>query len=643
MKGKGEHIGRVSWALASFSFVLVGPASAFQLPGSGDFQGNLDTTVSYGVTFRAQDRDPQLVGISNGGVSGNINGDDGNLNYSKGDAAYNVVKMTNELDLRYRNFGAFARGSYFYDFANITRETLGDQARNRTGHYAELLDAYVRAEFPVMGQSLKLRLGQQVVNWGESTFIPNGLSVANAIDLSKLRVPGAEIKEALLPTPMAFASQSLGKTFSLEGFVLSRFDHVRTDPRGTFFSTDDLISDDGDKIFLGSGRRYDQHMPPADANLIPPPVSTSTTNLGQVWGIRSGDRDAKDSGQAGVALRIFAPLLNNTEFGLYHVNYHSRTPLISSVRGGVSVNNPNNALAPLPIDCSGKYIDIPGTFNDAGGPAFWGDDCTDKPASYFVEYPENIRIYGLSFNTVGPWGLAFQGESSYRPNQPVQYTVSELALAAGGLSNFLTGADVAGAGAAAAVPMGTEIKGYERLAVQQSQVSVTKVLGPLWKMDVLTVAGEAGYTHMDLTDGKYYQGYATSLAPGSNPGSGVSNAPIQGQATKDSWGYRVTARMDFLDSFFQTNISPRVTFSHDVSGVSATFNENVKALSYGLGTTFKQDWALDLSYTDFFGGRTFRSVSAPGTYPPDQPEETATSSNSVKDRDIVSMNLSYSF
>jgi hypothetical protein len=222
-----------------------------------------------------------------------------------------------------------------------------------------------------------------------------------------------------------------------------------------------------------------------------------------------------------------------------------------------------------------------------------------------------------------------------------------VALAAGGLSNFLTGADVAGAGAAAAVPMGTEIKGYERLAVQQSQVSVTKVLGPLWKMDVLTVAGEAGYTHINLTDGKYYQGYATSLAPGSNPGgdplTSINHTPIQGQATKDSWGYRVTARMDFLDSFFQTNISPRVTFSHDVSGVSATFNENVKALSYGLGTTFKQDWAFDLSYTDFFGGRTFRSVSAPGAYPPGQPEETATSSNSLKDRDIVSMNLSYSF
>ncbi len=162
-------------------------------------------------------------------------------------------------------------------------------------------------------------------------------------------------------------------------------------------------------------------------------------------------------------------------------------------------------------------------------------------------------------------------------------------------------------------------------------------------MDVLTVAGEAGYTHMNLTDGKYYQGYATSLAPGSNPGgdplTSINHTPIQGQATQDSWGYRVTARMDFLDSFFQTNISPRVTFSHDVSGVSATFNENVKALSYGLGTTFKQDWALDLSYTDFFGGRTFRYVSAPGTYPPGQPAETATSSNSLKDRDIVSIKI----
>ena len=43
-----------------------------------------------------------------------------------------------------------------------------------------------------------LRIGRQVLSLGESTFIPNGINVVNSADLSKLRVPGSELKEALL-------------------------------------------------------------------------------------------------------------------------------------------------------------------------------------------------------------------------------------------------------------------------------------------------------------------------------------------------------------------------------------------------------------------------------------------------------------
>ena len=40
----------------------------------------------------------------------------------------------------------------------------------------------------------QIRVGDQVLNWGESTFIQNGISVINPFDVSKLRVPGAELK-----------------------------------------------------------------------------------------------------------------------------------------------------------------------------------------------------------------------------------------------------------------------------------------------------------------------------------------------------------------------------------------------------------------------------------------------------------------
>ena len=45
-------------------------------------------------------------------------------------------------------------------------------------------------------------IGRFVTSWGESTFIPIGMNglTTNAVDLSKLRNPGASIKEALIPT-----------------------------------------------------------------------------------------------------------------------------------------------------------------------------------------------------------------------------------------------------------------------------------------------------------------------------------------------------------------------------------------------------------------------------------------------------------
>ncbi|WP_426737589.1 DUF1302 family protein, partial [Pseudomonas aeruginosa] len=41
-------------------------------------------------------------------------------------------------------------------------------------------------------------------------------------------------------------------------------------------------------------------------------------------------------------------------------------------------------------------------------------------SSYFIEYPEDIRMFGLSFSTTLPNGTAWSGEVSYRPNAPVQ-------------------------------------------------------------------------------------------------------------------------------------------------------------------------------------------------------------------------------
>ncbi len=45
---------------------------------------------------------------------------------------------------------------------------------------------------------------------------------------------------------------------------------------------------------------------------------------------------------------------------------------------------------------------------------------------YFIEYPEDIRLYGLSFSTTLPSGTAWSGEISYRPNAPVQINTTDI-------------------------------------------------------------------------------------------------------------------------------------------------------------------------------------------------------------------------
>src|SRR5690606_12481772 len=108
------------------------------------------------------------------------NRDDGNLKYDKGDLISNAAKITSEFSLNWRNSGAFARATYFYDFENADRDDLSRDAKALIGERFRLLDAFVFHNFSYgeSGQG-SVRIGRQVVSWGESTFIQNGINVIN--------------------------------------------------------------------------------------------------------------------------------------------------------------------------------------------------------------------------------------------------------------------------------------------------------------------------------------------------------------------------------------------------------------------------------------------------------------------------------
>lgn len=95
---------------------LLGGASAQAMELSfadGEIQGALDTTISYGQMWRVQGRDK---------TNDDININDGNRNFDTG-LVSEVYKLTSDLELSYKNYGLFIRGSAFYDTQIMDKRT----------------------------------------------------------------------------------------------------------------------------------------------------------------------------------------------------------------------------------------------------------------------------------------------------------------------------------------------------------------------------------------------------------------------------------------------------------------------------------------------------------------------------------------
>jgi hypothetical protein len=565
----------------------------------GEVTGSLDTTVSYGALWRVTGRDKTEVALANGGSKSSANFDDGNLNYDRGDLVSSLFKMTNDLDLNYKNFGAFLRVTSFYDHAIQNKDfrsltagpatyNRGDERvlRNRLGHDYEILDAYVRGKFEIAGKKLDARVGKQVVSWGESTFIPNGINIINPVDVAKLRAPGSEIKEAFLPVNMLWISQEINENISIEAFNQFEYKKTRLDPAGSYFSTNDFISPGGKQVIAGSGT-----------------LNEGVATAGSAFIPRDPDDDPKDSGQFGFAGRFFVPSLNNTEFALYFAQYHSRTPQISGTSVASGVNN----------------------------------------VRYNTTYQEKIRMYGFSFNTAAPLGIALQGEYSYRPNQPVQMAATDLLvelLTAGGANTAVDVEPLGGFGPNA------KAKGYKEIKYHQVQLTGTKSFGPQLGADQVVAVGEAGYVHQRL-DGFAYNGNGVDF--GVSPTAAAALGTTQqtgGLATRNSYGYRTVVRADYSNAIGPINLSPRIAFAHDLRGTSQTFAQGVKAASIGVSANYQQKWQADVSYTNFFGGESFSGFSrgTPGATPANATNAPVKSSNNpLSDRDFIAATVSYSF
>ncbi len=593
----GSRVSGVILTAIFLSIFLASPVMAFQFE-MGDISGSLDSTLSYGATWRVQDQSSKLIGTAvdpTKYTARSVNFDDGNLNYDKG-LISNVFKLTSELDVTYRDFGFFLRGTTFYDIENEDgdrdKAPLTSEALDLVGSDTDLLDAYVHASFDVGSMPMQIRVGEQVVSWGESTFIQNSINVINPVNVSAIRLPGAELKEALTPEGLVWGSISPTDNTTIEGFYLYDWEETVIDPPGSYWSTNDFAGDGGSRIMLGWGGVPD----------ITSPAS------GAVVG-RSATRKASDDGQYGLAFRVFAPELNDTEFGFYFINYHSRLPLINARTG--------TAAAAAGVDPQGLTY--------------------AETASYFISYPEDIKLYGASFNTqlIGS-GIALQGEVSYRKDAPLQIDDIEILFAALGAQDNLSPGNTAAAGLAAFGQMGllpfeSDVIGYIERDVVQVQTTATKLFGPRFGANQFVLLGEVAVTHVnDMPD----KDELRLNGPGT-PISGNESLvaahfgeiePADQFADATSWGYRLITKLDYNNAIGAVTLSPRIAWQHDVDGISpgpgGNFVEGRKAVTLGLSANYLNSWTADLSYTNFFGA---------GRY------------NLINDRDIVAANIKYSF
>jgi hypothetical protein len=670
-----------------------GPALALDYSW-GDLNLTLKNRFSVGAAFRMEERDDDLIGKLNvpgqqdlcdanncisftgdpapnqrlvdakGAFFGHA-ADDGNLNYDQHDIVAGATKFSSDLAVGWKEWQFKARGIAFYDTVNRGRKDFHtntqfqpaetsrpERVENDIGADVDLYDAYVVRNFTLGERNVAVSVGKQILRWGESNFIAlNSLSEINPPDANRLYLPGSEINEVFQPVPLLLISGDLFKDISAEFFYQFGWRPVRPPAAGSFFSD---IEAAGGREFAQIGLGMAPEDPNGEFRLAGLAQLLTSTSLRALVDDRS--RRPEDGGQYGLRLNYFAENLNGgTELGFYAMNYHSRLPYLSVRATDDSCLRDSATFLLAAIDCQG--------FNPVSPPNPIGlEPLPIDTLGVLLDYPEDIRLYGISFNTnLGSWSLA--GEYSYRPDLPVQVGITDVIFA--GLQPAfprqdlpIVGLPVPGTpvlpGARSAVPDflsqyrgidiagGQYIPGFERLKVGQLDLTAIRTVSssnPIGADQIIFLA-EVGATHViDMPDldelpfegGIYHRN--THPSPGAD-GTGSGGVPdtrrfnptqqTGGFAEDFAWGYRLVALFEYNDVFTGVNFKPLLAFFHDVDGIAPSpmqnFIEGRRQFTLGTDVIFEGGWTGQVFYQGFTGRN-----------------------HTLRDRDFLSFSLSYTF
>lgn len=562
-------------------------AQAVRFGSEDGLSGSFDSTLSYGVAMRTSSAGCRTTGNDNGGCNNGtsndlsrvynlaantgyanadfnfVNFDDGNLNYGKGDIVSAVLKGTHDLSLKYPGgWTALARVNWFRDFkADDTQRTDVDSTATSK---VTLLDAWVARSFDIGDQRAKVKLGNQVISWGEDIFILGGVNQINAIDLQKFHVPGTQLKEVFIPAPMISGSMGINDRLGVEAYYQFGWNGFRFDPAGTFFSTADVIGRGNRIAYLPSSVCNDFGLtgPCGDAT-----SASDAQRIANGTGIPYlGADNPSNTGQYGVNLRYNAEEID-TEFAFTYQRYHDKLPFLGY------------------------------TGNTAGA-----------VTGYFLAYGEDKDLYAVSANTKIA-NVAVGMELSYRPRDSVGIdpTVPFGNIFGGTSSRYSVYELGRHPGYVEERKYQLNVTGFYTFSRNDPLGGLAQALGASDGF-ILTEAAIAFYPDLDRSGRTPYF------------------LPDYSLPDRRSWGYVYEMGFNYPNAFGSgVTLTPQIDWYHDVAGTSPNgipFVEGRKSLTLSLFANFRDRWKGGLQWVTFTGGgannlmrdRDFAAVSLSYTF-----------------------------
>ncbi|NKF22010.1 DUF1302 domain-containing protein [Solimonas marina] len=628
--------------LASMGVGLSMSAHAGSFDFGADTTLDYKATVNYGLAIRTNSQDKRLINapveeftselfptlpddqpqqifrFERQGLSQSKNSDDGDRNFDKWALIHNRLSAYGELQLHHKDYGAVLSGSAFYDdvyhhlndndspddvnkfgpdgltpdpnYRKFTTET-----RFRDGQRARLLEAYLYGSWYIGDQGmLNVRIGQQLVAWGESLFLSGIASAQSQADATKAFVPGTEIKDILLPTNQIAINYGVNYDLTLLGYYKFDFRENEIFPEGDYFSPSDAVGP-GSRFVYGSANPL--YGGPGSCqglltNLsvagVPTPVTPAIENLvcdvvlaplGQlsnappyIYTYRGKDITPSKWGQWGVGVKY--QVTPTTNIGLYHLRYDDANP---SVKYNVGY---------APFGYIGNTAVTTQIINQL------------VPTSYNVKYYSGIQMTSLAYSTT-LLGLNVAGEINYRDGAPT--------------------------------PIETEISGhlspvYTRSKSTQALLSAIYAGNPRMFFNDLAIVTEVGYLHMNSVD-----------RVDSSPGIIVVDGGKKLFYNRNAYGGNVLViptKHNFAPGW---DLSTPMTFAYlkgnpAIAGsFGALYGDGDMRASLGVSMTYLENTQFAFGYNWFFGdaGKTIK--------------DSTLAANPYVDRDYATFNIKYNF